>query len=76
MGINPLLVSAVGNDIIGDQLLQYCEQMGMNTDGIQRVSGASSAVYSAILEPSGDLDVAIADMSIFDRIVGDCLKPW
>lgn len=65
----PILVSAVGDDAVGNALIQYCTELGMPTEGIQRISGGSSAVYTAVLSNRGELDVAIADMSIFDKLV-------
>lgn len=70
LGNAPLLVSAVGEDTVGKALIQYCTDTGMSTTGIQCVSDTSSAVYTAVLSKEGELDVAIADMGIFDALVG------
>jgi sugar/nucleoside kinase (ribokinase family) len=62
-------VSSVGNDSSGSVLLDQLKHLGMTTSGIQIHPEAPTAVYSAVLCPAGDLDVAIADMRAFDSIV-------
>lgn len=68
LGLDPLLISAVGDDLTGDALLLHAEQIGLTCEGIVRLKDRRTAVYLAILNEMGDLHTAIADMSIFDRL--------
>ncbi|KAF1790929.1 Ribokinase-like [Phytophthora cactorum] len=65
--LDPLLVSSIGNDASGSILLDNLKKLGMNTSGINISDNLSTAVYSAVLDSTGDMDAAIADMSAFDR---------
>jgi len=49
-------------------LLNFCNQVGISTDSFLRSSVHSTAVYNAILDSTGELHVAIADMEIFSLI--------
>ena len=64
-------MSSVGNDTSGSFLLESLKFIGMDTSGIIRSDTLSTAVYSAVLNSTGDLDAAIADMSAFESIVSD-----
>ncbi|OWZ17236.1 Indigoidine synthase [Phytophthora megakarya] len=66
--LEPLLVSSVGNDASGSILLGNLKQLGMDTSGINISDNLSTAVYSALLDSTGDMDAAIADMSAFESI--------
>lgn len=68
LGHDPLLISAVGDDLAGDTLLRHCESAGLSTEGVIRRSGERTAVYLAILNEQGDLHTAIADMSVFSSL--------
>ncbi|TDH64894.1 hypothetical protein CCR75_000246 [Bremia lactucae] len=66
--LDPLLVSCVGNDAPGSILLENLKQLGMQTSGVSISETKSTAVYSAILDSSGDMDAAVADMNGFEAI--------
>ena len=68
LGENPLLISAVGCDLVGDTLLMHMESIGLDTAGIVRIPDRRTAIYLAILAENGDLHTAIADMAIFAEI--------
>lgn len=69
LGTDPLLVSAVGNDASGSILLESLKKLGLNDSGVHVSDELATAVYSAVLDSSGDLDSAIADMRAFEAIV-------
>lgn len=68
LGWNPLIISAVGDDLTGDALLNHSEVLGLSLEGVAQISGERTAVYLAILDQIGDLHTAIADMSIFEHL--------
>ena len=60
-------VSAIGQDMFGSTMYQYCKDIGMDmTYCIQ--SKHSSSVYLAIMDDKNDMALAINDMSILDLI--------
>ncbi|EGZ27936.1 hypothetical protein PHYSODRAFT_343685 [Phytophthora sojae] len=66
--LDPLLVSSVGNDAPGSVLLENLKKLGLDTSGITVSDKLATAVYSAVLDSTGDMDAAIADMSAFESI--------
>ncbi|GLD91838.1 hypothetical protein PINS_up000371 [Pythium insidiosum] len=68
LGASPTLVSSVGEDALGAILLDNMRALGMTTTGIQVSGSVATAVYSAVLDSNGDLNVAIADMRALDEI--------
>lgn len=69
LNANPLLISAVGEDASGIILMDSIKKLGLDASGINVSSELATAVYSAVLDSSGDLDAAIADMRAFEAIV-------
>ncbi len=65
---NPLIISAVGDDLIGDALFLHGKNLGLDLQGIYKLDDQSTAIYTAILDEFGDLHTAIADMTIFDQL--------
>ncbi|CAG8529237.1 1306_t:CDS:10 [Cetraspora pellucida] len=68
LSANPLLISAVGNDLAGCWLIENMKKIGMDTKGIEVVENQKTAIYNAINDPYGQLVCAVADMNIFDSI--------
>jgi sugar/nucleoside kinase (ribokinase family) len=50
-------------------LLQNLKKLGMDTSGVNVSDTLPTAVYSAVLDSTGDMDAAVADMSAFESIV-------
>ncbi|RLN94311.1 hypothetical protein BBJ28_00003835 [Nothophytophthora sp. Chile5] len=72
--MDPLLVSSVGNDASGSILLENLKQLGLDASGIQISDELATAVYSAVLDSTGDLDAAIADMRAFEAIESSAIS--
>ncbi|KAF4047099.1 pfkB family carbohydrate kinase [Phytophthora infestans] len=72
--LDPLLVSSIGKDASGSILLDNLKKLGMNTSGVQISDKLSTAVYSAVLDSTGDMDAAIADMSAFESIESEVIS--
>lgn len=63
-GPAPILVTPVGKDIYGKSIVDTLQSMGMPTDGLIMSKENSTAVYNAILDPTGKLILAGAAMDI------------
>eukprot|EP00445_Apocalathium_hangoei_P006488 CAMPEP_0203860812 /NCGR_PEP_ID=MMETSP0359-20131031/12645_1 /ASSEMBLY_ACC=CAM_ASM_000338 /TAXON_ID=268821 /ORGANISM="Scrippsiella Hangoei, Strain SHTV-5" /LENGTH=409 /DNA_ID=CAMNT_0050777945 /DNA_START=60 /DNA_END=1289 /DNA_ORIENTATION=- len=66
-GISALL-SAIGQDEAGDQLLAAAGKLGINVEHVVQVPGGRTATFTALLDGGGDLVGAVADMAVFDRV--------
>lgn len=62
LGQKVILLTAVGNDHIGDQLIQQANNAGINVDYIQRTSANPTGSYIAVLNNYGRLEFAMDDM--------------
>ena len=75
LGVDCRLVSAVGDDHHGQTLLRLSQDAGVNVENVQEISSAPTSTYLSVLDDTGDMHVAIADMGIIDQLSADHLKP-
>ncbi|MBI2515330.1 MAG: carbohydrate kinase [Opitutae bacterium] len=68
LGLTPYLVSAVGCDLLGDELLRRIRGWGMDTDGIARHPARSTGYVRALLGAGGDARYEIATGVAWDEI--------
>lgn len=68
LGATVHLVSRVGNDATGRGLLTRLHQASVAVDRVDLADDTPTASYTALLEPTGDLAVAFADMAVVDGI--------
>ncbi|GAP10179.1 sugar kinases, ribokinase family [Bellilinea caldifistulae] len=68
------LISAVGKDDLGSQLLQHTASAGVEVSHCLQVSDASTAAYIAILDENGNLYYGLDDMSILRHISSAYLR--
>jgi len=71
LGTPVALLTAIGSDSSGAALLAHAESAGIDTRGALRLDGAASGTYTAVLDPDGDMVVALADMALYDRLTPD-----
>lgn len=86
-GMHPALISAVGRDAEGDELLAAARALGLNTAHVHRPAGLPTDRYMAIEDASG-LVAAIADAHsleasgaailtpLADGALGSAARPW
>lgn len=73
-GADVVLMSAVGDDATGRQLLQQTAVSGVNIEYVQTISGENSGAYIALLDPEGNLSVALDDVRVMRHITPDYLN--
>lgn len=73
LGVNPTFISVVGNDQTGEHLLAHLRDRGVDTSRVIVAPGRTTAEYSAILSPDGDLVTGVANMAIFDLLTPEAL---
>ena len=68
LGVDCRLISAIGNDQRGLQLLQHCRDAGIDTQHVQQFDSGRTSTYLSVLDRSGDMYVAINDMAIVEKL--------
>jgi pseudouridine kinase len=68
LGADVVLVSAVGDDTTGRQLMIQTAEAGVNLDYVEMVPDWSTGSYIALLEPGGLLSVALDDVRVMQTI--------
>lgn len=65
LGLAVRLSSRVGDDAAGRALVHELRAAGVDTEGIESSAAHPTARYWAVLEPSGELVIGLADMAVF-----------
>ena len=68
LGTDVLLITAVGNDRMGQRLLAQTADAGVNVDYALTIDGANSGTYLALLDGDGALAVALDDSRVMEFI--------
>jgi len=76
LGHNPLLVSLVGEDASGKEMLRHAAYAGIDISQIQTIKGATTANYTCLLDENRDMYTAIADMDIFEKLRPKMISPF
>ena len=75
LGVPVALVSRVGDDDSGRELLAGLDRSGVDRSAVREVVGAATAQYVALLDPAGELVIAAAAMDLFDGFEPDHVLP-
>ena len=73
-GLTPALLSSVGRDAEGDELIQACDRRGLITDTIYRSDDLPTDIYMAV-EGANGLIAAIADAHSLEAAGEKILRP-
>ena len=68
LGVDVELVTAIGDDTLGREMLMKCEKTGMDTSLSVVVPGASSSVYLFINDENGEMELALSYVDIVRHI--------
>jgi pseudouridine kinase len=74
LGLDARLISAVGSDHNGEVLLRLCRAAGIDMQYVHEIASMPTSTYLSVLDESGDMQVAIADMSIIDHLTSARLE--
>ena len=61
-----MLMAPVGDDANGMFLKRHCQQLGIETQCMVTIKGATTSSYVSIVDEAEEMQVAIADMSLID----------
>lgn len=73
LGVPVVLLGVVGDDAIGDQLLDELRQVGVDVEHVRRVEAAQTGMYLSILNEQHDLALAISGMAATEALDSDYL---
>lgn len=74
LGAEVVLISAVGDDAVGRQLLIQTAEAGVNLDYVFMLPDQATGSYIALLESNGLLSVALDDVRVMEAITPDFLN--
>ena len=74
LGVDCRLIAAVGADHHGDLLLQQGRAAGIDMSAVLRLDSAPTSTYVSMLDESGDMHVAVNDMSIVETLQPERLR--
>ncbi len=69
LGLHAHLISAVGHDLLGDDLLRRLRHWGLDTDGVSRHLGLPTGHVRATLDAGGNAAYEIATEVAWDQII-------
>jgi pseudouridine kinase len=67
LGVAASLISAIGRDRLGEQLMRETADAGVDVGGVMRAPGPTG-LYAATLDAGGELIVAVAAMQVLERL--------
>ncbi len=68
LGVPVIFITAVGSDVLGKEMLNHCESLGMDISCVLRVPDTNSSMYLYINDSDGDMAMAIDQMNICSNI--------
>jgi pseudouridine kinase len=74
LGMETILITSVGEDTPGRQLLRQVSQSGVNVEYALAADGFQSGSYVAVLDEAGNLHLALDDMRVIDAITSQHLR--
>lgn len=73
LGADAVLISAVGDDLLGHRLKEQTAASGANVDNVQIIAKESTGVYMAVLDEDGAMNVAMDDTRVMRHISSEYL---
>ena len=74
MGVETHLAAALGDDAFAPLVRSDCARAGVDTGLCFTFPGAASSTYLFIADPAGDMQLAVNDMAICDRLTPGALE--
>ncbi|XP_015574632.1 ribokinase isoform X1 [Ricinus communis] len=69
LGTKPYMISALGNDMAGNLLLEHWNSAGLSTEGIQKHQKIRTAVISNIFDAHGEVAAGVADVEAVEKFL-------
>jgi len=75
LGKKTALISAVGDDLYGQNLLAQARETGLDVSQSMIVKGERSSTYLAVIDEAGEMVAAINDMAIIEHLSPEFFAP-
>ncbi|WP_245745476.1 carbohydrate kinase family protein [Deinococcus reticulitermitis] len=76
LGVRVRLCGVVGEDALGRELLAQAQAAGVDVSGVRALPGEATGTYTALLDHTGDLLYAVADMRVMDALSPALVDGW
>lgn len=74
LGVSVELITAIGDDTLGKEMLKKCESIGMDTSLSLIVPDASTSTYLFINDENGEMDLALSHVDIVKHITPEYVE--
>ena len=68
LGTEVHLLTAFGDDVSAQKVAASCGELGIDISQALQVSGGTTSTYLYLTGPEGDMELAVADMEIYDHV--------
>ncbi len=73
LGADVRMLTALGDDLHGQELFTACTEAGIDMSGALRLREERTSTYLYIARPDGEMELAVSDMDICQRITPEYL---
>ena len=74
LGVEVHLLTAFGDDVQAQRVAASCGELGIDISHALQVPGGATSTYLYIAGPEGDMELAVADMEIYDHVTPAFLR--
>ena len=74
LGINTKLLSALGDDLFGEAIINNSKERNIDMSDVLRVEGSSSGIFMQVMDDNNDMFLALCDMSVIKKVDIEYLK--
>lgn len=74
LGAEVHLLTAFGDDVSAQKAAASCGELGIDISHAIQVPGGATSTYLYLAGPDGDMELAVADMEIYDHVTPAFLK--
>ncbi len=68
LGVDTKLICVLGDDIYGKQVVEHCEEVGIDIQDSLNLKSKQSSVHLAIMDDQNDLALGLSAMDIYDEM--------
>lgn len=68
LGTKVKMITAFGDDLYGEKITKSCRELDIDISDCLTVRGGATSTYMFISDEHGDMQLAIADMDIYDHV--------
>ena len=68
LGADVHLLTAFGDDVSAQKVAASCGELGIDISHALQVPGGTTSTYLYLAGPDGDMELAVADMEIYDHV--------